>query len=108
MGKIVLKDRKFIVVYLIKRKTENGKITLFDGKQDSSVSGRAWPVMVYYIEVGFMQKIRQRSSLLLRRTKFLQFLAALANLHQDGLEIRLFCTLFFNSTWCKIANAARN
>ena len=41
-------------------------------------------------------------------TELLQFLAALAILHPDKLKNRLICTLFFNSSWCKIASAARN
>ena len=34
-------------------------------------------------------------------TGLIQFLAALAILHQDKLKNRLICTLFFNSSWCK-------
>ena len=40
-------------------------------------------------------------------TELLQFLAALAILHQGELNNRMICTLFFNSYWCKIAIAAR-
>ena len=48
-------------------------------------------LILLYIEEGFIQKRRQRSSLLLG-TEFFKFLAALAILHQDDIKNRLICT----------------
>ena len=39
--------------------------------------------------------------------KLLQFLAMLAVFHQDELKNRVQINLFFNSSWCIIASAAR-
>ena len=46
------------------------------------------------IAEGFIQKRRQRSSLLLEETKLLQLLAVLAILHQDGMKNRMNSSVF--------------
>ena len=51
----------------------------------------------------YIQKRRQRSSLLRGETELLQFLSTLAILHQDELKNRLIFTQFFDSSWFKSA-----
>ena len=54
------------------------------------------------IEVGFIQKRSQRSSLIPGRSELLQFLSVLAILHQDDLKNRLICTIAHQTAYAAV------